>query len=298
MISDATYIEMLKNCSKWNSRVMNGRTRSQTAVFDQQTGVMHRPTEHLFRTASERCRSQNPMQVYVYMPPRWVRSKNASSAAVETNYILRNNPILKELLRDPSQLSVLSNADSASNDQSQQLNANIPVRSNISFGGNGGSRLDNDADFGDYDIDEPEFNEQSDEDDWGSNKKKRKRGGGVGGVPAVLGRPPKRLAAGISNSGGSTPIVLKIAKTGEIDSPGYLGSSIGGNEERAAPPPPAPDIRPFVCQCWVKICGAKYKSRPGLTYHRIHTHQAEMAAAKNEVPPSPSTQFTTNQTFY
>lgn len=109
---------------------------------------------------------------------------------------------------------------------------------------------DNDADFGDYDIDEPEFNEQSDEDDWGSNKKKRKRGGGVGGVPAVLGRPPKRLAAGISNSGGSTPIVLKIAKTGEIDSPGYLGSSIGGNEDRAAPPPPAPDIRPFVCQCW------------------------------------------------
>jgi len=77
MISDATYIEMLKNCSKWNSRVMSGRTRSQTAVYDQQTGVMHRylfnlifslyinfsPTEHLFRTASERCRSRNPMQV-------------------------------------------------------------------------------------------------------------------------------------------------------------------------------------------------------------------------------------------
>lgn len=42
MISDATYIEMLKNCSKWNSRIMGGRTRSQTAVYDQQTGIVHR----------------------------------------------------------------------------------------------------------------------------------------------------------------------------------------------------------------------------------------------------------------
>jgi hypothetical protein len=42
MISDAAYIEILKNCSKWNSRVMGGRKRSETAVYDQQTGIVHR----------------------------------------------------------------------------------------------------------------------------------------------------------------------------------------------------------------------------------------------------------------
>lgn len=273
---------------------MGGRTRSQTAVFDQQTGVMHRPTEHLFRTASERCRSQNPMQVYVYTPQRWVRPKNTPSAAVETNYFMKNNPTLRDVLnsKDPSQLSSLSNADSASNDQVQQLYGNMSVRSNMSYmGGNGGTKIyDNDVDLNDYDLDEPELNEQSDEDDWGSNKpKQRKRGGGavVGGRP-LLGRPPKRFAASnVGGSGGSTPVVLRIGKGSEqIDSPGgYMASSSNGANEdfgRSAPAPP-PDIRPFVCQ----FCGAKYKSRPGLTYHRIHTHQAEMAAAKNEVPPSP-----------
>uniref|UniRef100_A0A915NJP0 Uncharacterized protein n=1 Tax=Meloidogyne floridensis TaxID=298350 RepID=A0A915NJP0_9BILA len=290
MISDATYIEMLKNCSKWNSRVMSGRTRSQTAVYDQQTGVMHRPTEHLFRTASERCRSRNPMQVYVYTPHRWVRPKTTPSAAVETNYFLKNNPTLRDVLnsKDPTQLSLLSNADSTSNDQAQQLYTNMSVRSNMSYmGGNGGTKIyDNDVDLNDYDLDEPELNEQSDEDDWGSNKpKQRKRGGGavVGGRP-LLGRPPKRLAnANVGGSGGSTPNVMRIARNGEqVDSPGYMGSS-GTNEDGRSVAAPPPDIRPFVCQ----FCGAKYKSRPGLTYHRAHTHQAEIAATKNDVPPSP-----------
>lgn len=49
MISDASYIELLKNCTKWNSRMMGGRTRSNTAVFDQQTGVVQRPSTHLYR---------------------------------------------------------------------------------------------------------------------------------------------------------------------------------------------------------------------------------------------------------
>nr|CAD2171506.1 unnamed protein product [Meloidogyne enterolobii] len=190
MISDATYIEMLKNCSKWNSRVMSGRTRSQTAVYDQQTGVMHRPTEHLFRTASERCRSRNPMQVYVYTPQRWVRPKTTPSAAVETNYFLKNNPTLRDVLnsKDPTQLSLLSNADSTSNDQAQQLYTNMSVRSNMSYmGGNGGTKIyDNDVDLNDYDLDEPELNEQSDEDDWGSNKPKQRKEVAVLLLEAVL----------------------------------------------------------------------------------------------------------------
>ncbi|CAK5088367.1 unnamed protein product [Meloidogyne enterolobii] len=131
----------------------------------------------------------------------------------------------------------------------------MSVRSNMSYmGGNGGTKIyDNDVDLNDYDLDEPELNEQSDEDDWGSNKpKQRKRGGGavVGGRP-LLGRPPKRLAnANVGGSGGSTPSVMRIAKNGEqVDSPGYMGSS-GATEDGRSVAAPPPDIRPFVCQCW------------------------------------------------
>lgn len=33
-------------------------------------------------------------------------------------------------------------------------------------------------------------------------------------------------------------------------------------------------------------CGARYKSRPGLTYHRLHVHKEENLAT--EMPKSPS----------
>ena len=60
MIDETDYIELMKNCSKWNSKIMKGRKKF---VYDQQTGIVHRPSNHLYRDPSERQIPDNPMQV-------------------------------------------------------------------------------------------------------------------------------------------------------------------------------------------------------------------------------------------
>ena len=63
MIDETDYIELMKNCSKWNSKIMKGRKKF---VYDQQTGIVHRPSNHLYRDPSERQIPDNPMQVVAF----------------------------------------------------------------------------------------------------------------------------------------------------------------------------------------------------------------------------------------
>jgi len=88
---------------------------------------------------------------------------------------------------------------------------------------------------------EPEL---SDEDDWGDKKKKKKKARDSNFVSRVGRR---------SNAAGGSG-----AATSNSNSQSQL------------------DSRPFQCT----ECGARYKSRPGLTYHRLHSH--------SDQPNSPS----------
>lgn len=63
MISDSTYIEMMKNCSKWNSRISTDRKRSGTAVYDHQTGIVQKPSQYLYRHYTDRIKPTEPSQV-------------------------------------------------------------------------------------------------------------------------------------------------------------------------------------------------------------------------------------------
>uniref|UniRef100_A0A914H1N4 Uncharacterized protein n=1 Tax=Globodera rostochiensis TaxID=31243 RepID=A0A914H1N4_GLORO len=274
MISDSAYIEIMKNCSKWNSRTMGGRTRSQTAVFDQQTGIVHRATEHLFRHPSERCRSQNPMQVFTYSPVRWVKTKNIPSASVEMNYFMRVNPSLKIALTS----SVEQSQNTPSGDQqmaeTQQQSGHIVPMMRMGTGGNGAkSYIENELDLADYDLEDLDANEQSDEEDWGASRKKRKKAGA--GVGAAPGRAPRKLPANVSSATAKKEPPTDSASNGATPT-----SSAGGGVNAAITATTAVEARPYVCQ----LCGAKYKSRPGLAYHKLHVHQSD---SNNETPKSP-----------
>lgn len=275
---------MLKNCSKWNSRVMGGRTRSQIAIYDQQTGIVHRPTEHLFRQPSERYRAQNPMQLYVYPPPRWVRPKNVPSASVEVNYFLRVNPALKDAINvkaDPGLAAQNTPVEAAIPMEQLQQSSSTPARAAAT---SGQKIYDNELDLCDYDLDDMEPNEQSDEEDWGASRKKRKKTGAAAATSS--GRPSRKAAiavGGPTSQANVTPIVVKIPKSdpdsanagtpcSSVSTPGGGGTTSGGGT--------VSEPRPFICQ----LCGAKYKSRPGLTYHKIHVHQSDSNA---ETPKSP-----------
>ncbi|KAL3098059.1 hypothetical protein niasHT_027604 [Heterodera trifolii] len=271
MIPDSAYIEIMKNCSKWNSRTMGGRTRSQTAVFDQQTGIVHRPTEHLFRHPSERCLAQNPMQVFTYPPVRWVKPKNNPSAGIEMNYFMRANPSLKSAIS--SSVEQPQNAPSGEQqiaEAQQQIGTNVPSVRSATGGSGTKSYIENELDLAEYDLDELETNDQSDEEDWGASRKKRKKTGpGLGGN--VPGRTARKVPSNISSA---TAKKEQPTDNGSNGGTPAAANAIGGGATTAA------ETRPYVCQ----LCGAKYKSRPGLAYHKLHVHQSD---SNNETPKSP-----------
>ncbi|KAI1724412.1 PHD-finger domain-containing protein [Ditylenchus destructor] len=255
MISDATYIEIMKNCSKWNSRTLNGKTRSEITVFDQQTGVVHKPTDHLFRSYTERIKPKNPMQVVAYPAERWVKPSYISSDAVEMKYFLTVNPSLNDAIISLTNPGGPSAAAIEINSGSQETSSasGTPMRAAAA---SAGKYEVNDIDISEYDMEELD-NDPSDEDDWGSSRRKRKKPNPGGSAAKPKGRPTNTASNG-GNSLLSTP-----------------SNSANTRSDNSEP-------RPFVCQ----ICGAKYKSRPGLTYHRIHVHQDEQAPKSPIISPS------------
>ncbi|KAH7712759.1 Protein DPFF-1 a [Aphelenchoides avenae] len=255
MISESNYIELMKNCSKWNGRNIAGKTRSTTRVFDQQTGIVQRPTDTLYRSEWERCEPQNPMQVIAYPAKRWKRSADIPSDACEHKYLMRAYPAIRDAinaLENPGG----GNAPPSGEDTNDSTTVSMSTRNN---GAKNYSEYALDSlDFDD--LDDTDDNDK-DEEEYGSRNRRKKGGSSKRGEG--WSNRPRRSAA--SQPGGTERLPSSVR-----ESP----SSGGGGDG---------EIRPFVCQ----HCGAKYKSRPGLTYHRLHVHP-EMAQQPKK-PLSPPT---------
>ncbi|CAD5229593.1 unnamed protein product [Bursaphelenchus okinawaensis] len=250
MVGDFAYMEAMKNCQKWNSRAVVPRLKGNRGVYDNNTNVMQRPTTALYRRKEERCKPSNPTQFCTYPAVRYRRSKQISSEACEHKYFLTSNPALRDTVDQ-----ILNPNGIGSNENSEQ--STTVLRSSTVNGSAKPAFETFELDQFDYDFEEND-NDPSDEDDWGSS---RRRGG-------------KRKAAS-----GQTPTAR----------PNNRRSNAGGGEGRggggggsAARPRPVPEdvsnaeVRPFACQ----HCGARYKSRPGLTYHRLHVHKDEQLMAE------------------
>jgi hypothetical protein len=70
------------------------------------------------------------MQVYVYPPVRWVKSKNVPSAAIEFNYFMKVNPALKDAVNSKLEQSQPQPATiDTINAETQSLSGNNPTRS-------------------------------------------------------------------------------------------------------------------------------------------------------------------------
>jgi len=250
MISDSAYIEAIKNCSKWNSRILGGRKRSKFVVYDQQTGVMQRPTEYLYRKAWDRQEPTNPTQVYTYTPSSWIKSKEICSDAIEMKHFLSSSPALSEAVNAFSNQNQSNNVATASGADAPTLQPEtVPNTRGMKF-----EVMDDVSDM--YDLEEPE-NDPSDEDEWGSKKRKRRANQGSA---AGHGRPGRRPANANMNVSSSIPITAQAAPSSTTGNGNNDGNQSGSSSDRT-----------FACH----LCGARYKSRPGLAYHRIHVHQLE-----------------------
>ncbi|XP_034948502.1 zinc finger protein ubi-d4 B isoform X1 [Chelonus insularis] len=68
------------------------------------------------------------------------------------------------------------------------------------------------------------------------------------------------------------------------DSPGTKRTKGGGRGRKKANYDVADSDKPFVCD----LCGARYKTRPGLVYHYSHSHSTSSGDPAKELSPSPA----------
>uniref|UniRef100_A0A1I8A465 PHD finger protein 10 n=1 Tax=Steinernema glaseri TaxID=37863 RepID=A0A1I8A465_9BILA len=243
MLDENEYIEMLKNCAKGNERI-NLQRKTATQTFDLQTRTIQKKT--LRREPAHRYTPTDPLQAVVYRAPRWKRNPNPTTDDIEHKYFVQCNPAIHEAYKEASGATTnAANGGVPSNENSNDaISVATPDNRRVSAR-NAVSTVDYE-DFDDFPLDDVE-DDGSDEDDWGA---KKKRGGG-------------------SRKNG--------AKTSSRRS---AVSSVQRQQYMATPPPlnSGAESKPFACQ----LCPAKYKSRPGLNYHKQHVH------GESSTPPGSS----------
>ncbi|GMS86796.1 hypothetical protein PENTCL1PPCAC_8971, partial [Pristionchus entomophagus] len=272
-VTESNYIELMKSCSKFNARI-TGERKTRYPFFDQQTGTAHRPSAYAWRRSEHRYASKDPDYVYSYPAIKWRRDPSAPpSDATEMKMFLHNNQPLTDAINHaqsygapatmPTSMGNLEAMAMMSNAESTMMEASH----HSGGGGGGGSERSRGAGlkreaaaYEDYDEDPFEDGLSDDggdsDDDFGS---KRKKGKGGGGHPASA---KKKKASG-----------------------GPTGGQVGGGSAASSAPTATPtsgnaaaaEEKRHACN----KCGARYKSRPGLSYHKAHVHGDGVQAPAN-----------------
>lgn len=165
MITEANYVELMKNCSKWNARTCSERkTRFRYPFYDQQTGTAHRPVQNYYKRPEQRYRSDDNNIYIQYSAPRWKKRDHQPSDAVEMKMFLRDNPALDAAVNQTSQMAAPIPEVSISD-----------VSADLAMSSRGTPKQNAFEEFtDDLDDDLISNGSGSDEDDWGSKRKKGK----------------------------------------------------------------------------------------------------------------------------
>ncbi|XP_032524115.1 zinc finger protein ubi-d4 isoform X1 [Danaus plexippus] len=249
-LNDPSYKEIIENSSTFNSRLCAER-RMRMPFIDTQTGVAQSHS-NLFMTRKQRMPGAREGQLYTYPSQRWRKARRQYLTMSSTRW-------------------GWSAADAADNIGEGENSSGIPdglVGEDSRDGSQSAAKDDPKEWF--YDelaMEEMETGEEpdpeSDEDyydDTYANRRKRR-----GAAPS-----------GPGSRGG------RVRKSQPDDTPVKRGRA-GRGRKRAGVPAllpyevPGDSEKPYGCE----LCGAKYKTRPGLTYHFTHTHK-DAAGSDND----------------
>jgi hypothetical protein len=218
MIQESAYIEAMKNCSKWNNKNIVSRVKNNLAVFDQQTSIVQKPTDHLIRSRLERCTPTNPLQVCSYPQKRYKRNKEIKNEVSEFNYLRFAYPEIDRaifVLTDPG------GSSQPTGEMAEQSGIQLRPSNNNVAKNNDYEDFDDSLDF--------DFEEPDDGDEWGSRRKSRKTNN--------RGRD-----AGRSRRSNVPPQTAAIQPMPSVPREQLNESS---NSAQSAS---APEHRPFICQ--------------------------------------------------
>ncbi|GMR38872.1 hypothetical protein PMAYCL1PPCAC_09067, partial [Pristionchus mayeri] len=261
-VSEANYIELMKNCSKFNARI-TGERKTRYPFFDQQTGTAHRPSIYAWRKSEQRHISDDPDYVYVYPPVQWRRDPAAPpSDATEMKMFLHNNQPLTDAINHTQSYGAGSSQMAGSmpaamgNLEAMAMLSSAESTMDSSLSAVEGRRVaKREAAYDDFGSDADDLSDDGgdSDDDFGAKKKKGKGAPAkkkkASGAPSAPGAPPSASSAPIA----ATPKTASSA------------ASASAEEKRHA----------------CNKCGARYKSRPGLSYHKAHVHGDGVQAPAN-----------------
>ncbi|KJH46930.1 PHD-finger [Dictyocaulus viviparus] len=300
MINESAYIELMKNCSKWNERACNERrARLRYPFFDQQTGTAHRFNPVFYRSPCQRSTSTDANTFVQYSTCRWRRRQSANSSdAIEMKMFLRDNPALDAAL---STSTAPAQSDSVDLVYDYGQGKGTP-KGLFDYNEEGDDDASND-DGG------------SDEDDWGSKRKSRKSQGGVSGSGS--GSKNRKKASEKASRSSTASASARQDAADEVNNfqcTSECGGSVSaGNPLRVRRVPPSLGVpRPagFMvagCAGWLlqlllfiiflfylfylkrhlcSVCPASYKSLAGLAYHKAFHHNDPLSSDSSiEISP-------------
>ncbi|KAJ0171419.1 hypothetical protein K1T71_012969 [Dendrolimus kikuchii] len=247
-LNDPSYKEIIENSSTFNSRLCAER-RMRMPFIDTQTGVAQSHS-NLFMTRRQRMPGQREGQVYTYPAQRWRKARRQYLTMSSTRWGWSGAADL---------------ADFGEGENSSGVPGDVLAGDDSRDGSQTATKDDPKEWFYDELVEEMETGEEpeaeSDEDyydDTYANRRKR-RGGATPTGPGSRGGRTRKAQPD------DTPAKRGRAGRGRKRAgQGTLPYEVPGDAEK-----------PFGCE----LCGAKYKTRPGLTYHFTHTHKEPAAGS-------------------
>ncbi|CAI2348343.1 unnamed protein product [Caenorhabditis sp. 36 PRJEB53466] len=243
MISENGYMELMRNCIKWNSRQMEDRKkRLRFPYYEHQTATAQRESRFTTRTADHVYASGDPNTVMQLATERWKKSKSQPpSDAIEVSMFLRDNPNIQIAIdhMTPQLGTTIGRFAESSSDNSND--SSIPKERPT-------RQIQIKEEYREDYVLEDELSPDengSDEDDW-STRKRRK---GNAGNTAKTSSSRKKVPTTRSSASRSTP-------------------SRTANSYKQEPVYEEPEEKMHQCD----KCSAKYKSLAGLSYHQSYLH--------------------------
>ncbi|XP_026476875.1 zinc finger protein ubi-d4 isoform X1 [Ctenocephalides felis] len=237
-LNDSSYKEAIESSSNFNTRLCVER-RLRMPFLDPQTGVAQNPCA-LFMKKKQRMPGMREGQIYTYPSARWRKARRQ---------YLRHHQPYTDIIEHESDIHTVINPEQQVTGPSE---TEVPETSQ--------SHL-KDEPPSEWFYDELELHElealedpdpDSDYDYEESYSKRRKKRGNAKGRSSTANseNPPAKR--------------------------GRSGAGRGGGRRKTQPPAPPPPYevmvegdKPYGCE----LCGAKYKTRPGLVYHYGHIHK-------------------------
>ncbi|XP_076032878.1 zinc finger protein ubi-d4-like isoform X3 [Oratosquilla oratoria] len=271
-VNDTGYKELMESSAKFNVRIRKDRITRQPYI-DGQTGVAQRHC-HLFVSDKQRMPGILQGQVYTYPARRWKAPYRSYLASFMQAAKTDPDEHTITTVENPAAVVVVEEPPPPPPPEKPKKEEK-PEPTWAYYEDNG---------FED-EILEEDFESEDDLDDETYSRKgsKRKKAQGKKAklpsdrVPATYTKKSKKK----SGEGGDSPRPASAKKKSQPKTP----SKSSRSSKKIKEEPDDESGKPYSCE----LCGMRYKTRPGLTYHYAHSHKEEKekeAKAKPNVLPN------------